>query len=255
MNLSFQPTGHSFDRGLTARGQRAGDRYVLWLGGALLGYALLSRSFAYLGVPPLFIGEILLVAGLVAVVRAGRVGPLFRQPAAWLMAALVALAAARTLPYVGEHGLDAPRDFMMIGYAAYAVILGGLVVARPERLVTLLEKYRVFAVVMVSAVWLVYLVYKTAETSIPLLPWSGGTRMIEAKGGRISAEVTSAKPLDPAQLSQITAALEKLSGKKVDVVRKEDATLLGGVIAKVGDTVYDGSLRTQLRGLRDELTK
>ena len=185
MNLSFQPTGHTFDRGLTARGQRAGDRYVLWLGGALLGYALLSRSFAYLGVPPLFIGEILLVAGLVAVVRAGRVGPLFRQPAAWLMAALVALAAARTLPYVGEHGLDAPRDFMMIGYAAYAVILGGLVVARPERLVTLLEKYRVFAVVMVSAVWLVYLVYKTAETSIPLLPWSGGTRMIEAKGGDI----------------------------------------------------------------------
>ena len=79
--------------------------------------------------------------------------------------------------------------------------------------------------------------------------------MIEAKGGRISAEITSAKPLDPSQLSQITAALEKLSGKKVDVVRKEDATLLGGVIAKVGDTVYDGSLRTQLRGLRDELTK
>jgi len=79
--------------------------------------------------------------------------------------------------------------------------------------------------------------------------------MIEAKGGRISAEVTSAKPLDPTQLSQITAALEKLSGKKVDVVRREDPSLLGGVVAKVGDTVYDGSLRTQLRTIRDELTK
>lgn len=79
--------------------------------------------------------------------------------------------------------------------------------------------------------------------------------MIEAKGGRITAEVTSAKPLDAAQLTQITLALEKLSGKKVDVVKREDPSLLGGVIAKVGDTVYDGSLKTQLRAIRDELTK
>lgn len=79
--------------------------------------------------------------------------------------------------------------------------------------------------------------------------------MIEAKGGRITAEVTSAKPLDPAQLTQITAALEKLSGKKVTISKKEDPDLLGGVVAKVGDRVYDGSLRTQLRNLREELIK
>ncbi len=79
--------------------------------------------------------------------------------------------------------------------------------------------------------------------------------MIETKAGRVTAEVTSAKPLDPSQLSQITAALEKLSGKKVTVTKREDPELLGGVVAKVGDTVYDGSLRTQLRTLRDELSK
>jgi F-type H+-transporting ATPase subunit delta len=77
--------------------------------------------------------------------------------------------------------------------------------------------------------------------------------MIEARSGRISAEVTSAKALDAAQLAQITAALEKLSGKKVSVTKHEDASLLGGVVAKLGDVVYDGSLRTQLRTLRDEL--
>jgi F-type H+-transporting ATPase subunit delta len=77
--------------------------------------------------------------------------------------------------------------------------------------------------------------------------------MIEAKAGRVNAEVTSAKPLDPAQLSQITAALEKLSGKKVTVAKREDPELLGGVVAKVGDIVYDGSLRTQLAQLRDQL--
>lgn len=79
--------------------------------------------------------------------------------------------------------------------------------------------------------------------------------MIEARSGRLSAEVTSAKPLNADQLSQITAALEKLSGKKVAVTKHEDPSLLGGVVAKLGDTVYDGSLRTQLRSLRDELTK
>ena len=79
--------------------------------------------------------------------------------------------------------------------------------------------------------------------------------MIEAKAGRVTADVVSATPLSAAQLTQLTAALEKLSGKKVDVHKREDASLLGGVIAKVGDVVYDGSLRTQLDNLRDELTK
>ena len=79
--------------------------------------------------------------------------------------------------------------------------------------------------------------------------------MIEEKAGRVMAEVVSAKPLDPSQLSQITATLEKLSGKKVSLSSRQDPDLLGGVVAKVGDTVYDGSLRTQLRNLRDELSK
>jgi F-type H+-transporting ATPase subunit delta len=78
--------------------------------------------------------------------------------------------------------------------------------------------------------------------------------MIEARSGRISAEVTSARPLDASQLSQIINALEKLSGKKVAVTRREDPELLGGVVARLGDTIYDGSLRTQLRTLRDELS-
>ena len=79
--------------------------------------------------------------------------------------------------------------------------------------------------------------------------------MIQAKSGRVSAEITSALPLDASQIQQISVALEKLSGKKVDVVKREDPALLGGVVAKVGDVVYDGSLRTQLRTIRDELTK
>jgi F-type H+-transporting ATPase subunit delta len=79
--------------------------------------------------------------------------------------------------------------------------------------------------------------------------------MIEARAGRVAAEITTAQPLQPGELDQITAALERASGKRLSVTRREDPALLGGVVAKLGDTVYDGSLRTQLRNLRDELIK
>jgi len=79
--------------------------------------------------------------------------------------------------------------------------------------------------------------------------------MIEAQAGRVTAEVTSAKPLDAQDVSKIQVALEKLSGKKVAIEQKLDPELLGGTVAKVGDTVYDGSLRNALRQLREELSK
>lgn len=79
--------------------------------------------------------------------------------------------------------------------------------------------------------------------------------MIEARAGKVAAEVTSAVELTPTQVAQITAQLEKLSGKKVVVTRKVDPSLLGGVVAKVGDLVYDGSARTQLLTLRDQLAR
>lgn len=79
--------------------------------------------------------------------------------------------------------------------------------------------------------------------------------MIEARAGKVAAEVTSAVELNPAQIAQVTAALERMSGKKVVISRKVDPTLLGGIVAKVGDVVYDGSASAQLRTLRDQLAK
>lgn len=77
--------------------------------------------------------------------------------------------------------------------------------------------------------------------------------MINDKSGRVTAQVTSAIALTPAQKSQLTATLEKLSGKKIQLDTREDPEILGGVVAKVGDLVYDGSLKTQLQRLRHNL--
>jgi F-type H+-transporting ATPase subunit delta len=77
--------------------------------------------------------------------------------------------------------------------------------------------------------------------------------MIDAKAGRVAAEVRSATALDAGQRERLTQALETLSGKKVEMKIDTDPSLLGGVVAKLGDTVYDGSLRTQLERMRQTL--
>jgi len=78
--------------------------------------------------------------------------------------------------------------------------------------------------------------------------------MIDAKSGRLTAQVTSAAPLNIMQQNELKMTLEDISGKKILIELKEDAALLGGLIAQVGDLVYDGSLRTQLREIRRALS-
>jgi F-type H+-transporting ATPase subunit delta len=77
--------------------------------------------------------------------------------------------------------------------------------------------------------------------------------MVDEKLGRVRAEVTSARPLPAEHVAQIQAALEKAAGKKVLLEKSEDPSLLGGVVAKLGDIVYDGSVRTQLERMREEI--
>jgi len=73
--------------------------------------------------------------------------------------------------------------------------------------------------------------------------------MINKKSGQVTASVRSALALTTAQQSELKAVLEQISGKKVLLELQEDAALLGGVVAKMGDFVYDGSIRTQLQEL------
>jgi F-type H+-transporting ATPase subunit delta len=77
--------------------------------------------------------------------------------------------------------------------------------------------------------------------------------MSAAHAGRVRATVISARPLDPMLETRLKTALEKSSGKVVIFEKREDPTILGGLITQLGDTLYDGSVRTQLQELREEL--
>lgn len=71
----------------------------------------------------------------------------------------------------------------------------------------------------------------------------------------VRADVTSATPLSPEKTKALEESLSKVTGKKVEITASVDPSLLGGVVARIGSTVYDGSVRTQLAQMRQELVK
>jgi F-type H+-transporting ATPase subunit delta len=80
-------------------------------------------------------------------------------------------------------------------------------------------------------------------------------RLCDQASGRTVAQVTVAADLDASQGERLRAALSRRTGREVTLEVRSDPALLGGAIAKVGDLVFDGSLRTQLAQLRGNLTK
>jgi F-type H+-transporting ATPase subunit delta len=77
--------------------------------------------------------------------------------------------------------------------------------------------------------------------------------MADLHTGRVRAHVISAQPLGPAELNRIRDSLARRTGKHVVLESTVDPSLVGGVVARVGDLVLDGSVRTQLGTLRDKL--
>ncbi len=79
-------------------------------------------------------------------------------------------------------------------------------------------------------------------------------RLADAEAGRVRAEVTSASAMSTAQVNKMKALLSKMTGKTVVLEQRQDPSLLGGVVTRIGGKVYDGSLRTQLEALRKSVT-
>jgi F-type H+-transporting ATPase subunit delta len=71
----------------------------------------------------------------------------------------------------------------------------------------------------------------------------------------VRAEVTSAAPLSPEKTKALEESLAKVTGKKVELSVSVDPNLLGGVVARIGSTVYDGSVKTQLQRMRQQLVE
>ncbi len=80
-------------------------------------------------------------------------------------------------------------------------------------------------------------------------------RLADEDAGLTTAHVVAASPLDERRRDRLRRALSERTGREVRLEVSVDPDLIGGAVAKVGDLVFDGSLRTQLSQLRANLTK
>ena len=168
----------------TRKRPSTGDRYLAWLTWVLLGYALLGRGFAYLGVAPLYLGEITLAFGLVIWCLNRFCFEVFRLVPACLLAGFIFWEATRTFPHISDYGIDALRDGASWGYGFYALIVATLLIARPERLVFLLNRYRRFVVIFVALAPIAFLIDLLVGDAVPRLPGSP-VPLLDVKAGDI----------------------------------------------------------------------
>jgi F-type H+-transporting ATPase subunit delta len=77
--------------------------------------------------------------------------------------------------------------------------------------------------------------------------------VIRQRQGVAEAQVSSAVELSAAQKKEMAATLARLTGKKIETKYALDPALLGGAVVRIGDTIYDGSLRSRLNEMRTRL--
>ena len=81
-------------------------------------------------------------------------------------------------------------------------------------------------------------------------------RFVEIAAGNRAhevAEVRSAVPLSPAQQDRLATALSQATGKQIEVKVIVDENVLGGIVARIGDTVIDGTIRRRLAQLKERI--
>ncbi|MFN2515114.1 MAG: ATP synthase F1 subunit delta [Pyrinomonadaceae bacterium] len=78
-------------------------------------------------------------------------------------------------------------------------------------------------------------------------------QILDERSGVISAQVTSARPVPDATKEALEKKLGEITSKRIRLSFGTDESLLGGIVTRIGSTIYDGSVRNQLRRLGEEL--
>lgn len=79
--------------------------------------------------------------------------------------------------------------------------------------------------------------------------------VLEERANVVSAKIISARPLGDNEKRELQTNLEKMTGKRVNLNFDINDDIIGGVITTIGSTVYDGSVRTQLENLKQQMIK
>jgi len=81
------------------------------------------------------------------------------------------------------------------------------------------------------------------------------SKLIDDARGITRAEITSASALKDEEIQKLKDSLKAVAGREVQIEVNEDPSLIGGLKARIGDLVLDGSVKTQLESLKDSLRR
>lgn len=224
--MNVQATSHglldrSLDLPLTqiAQGSKAAgrDRWLDVLCLTLLGYALLGRGWAYVGVPPIYVGEVVLVLGLLAMCRGGWHRGVLDSAAAWMLMAFAGWGFCRTWPYLPLYGIEALRDSVIWGYSALAFLVMAYILAKPARLAVLVERYRKFVPVFLVGFPIAWVIFRFGEETLPRWPWAD-TPILHVKGGDAMVHLAGVMAFGVAGLASLGPRLGLLLAAGVAMV-------------------------------------
>jgi len=165
-------------------GARVQQNWFKALCGLLIGYAILGKGVAYLGVPPLFVGEIVMLTGVAIFLCYGNWRYVIGLPMVWSLLALFLWGGLTTAPHVRAYGIDAFRDAMIWGYAGFALLITGTLLADPAKLEQLIGRYERFAYLFVLTIPFTYVV--SLLELAPSYPWVK-VALVDVKVGDVLA--------------------------------------------------------------------
>ena len=172
--------------GLVSLGRAMVPLFQVSLVAILAGYSFLGRGVAHLGVPPIYIGEVVLGIGLIAILVS-----IDRSRLRIVHVAILAFAAwgaIRTVPYIGTYGIDALRDAVTWGYAVFAVAVS--LTVRPEHFEAIIRIYRrlipifVFWVPIAAVLSIGFsdLLPRAPGSEVPIVFFKGGDMGVQLAG-------------------------------------------------------------------------
>lgn len=106
----------------------------------------------------------------------------------------------------------------------------------------------------VSVKFIKYLSQISMIQAVPEIARTAAAMYLEKKK-KAKAVVMTPTAIDKAQVTRLRSALKKLTERDIDIDVVTDPSLLGGILVRVGSTMYDSSIKGQLRLLKDELSR
>ena len=164
--------------------------YRLWLIALfclLVGYMTMDRGFAHIGVPPVYIGEVVLLPGFLMALVPGAIMPALRTPLGMLYVVFALFnMTCCAIPYLSIYGADTVRDSAIWIYGLFFLLVGSLLVRRPAMLMRAPFAYGRYLLwyTPILAILLVlrYVLHANDETT-------GGTNWLSIKTGDVGAHL------------------------------------------------------------------